>query len=75
MNVDKAEIIRNAIRTFLKGTAPEHLDEVPLAQLGIDSLDFFELLIMLEEQHGIDIPIEKLENDLTIGQLIKVADE
>lgn len=69
------QIIRDAIQNSTKLATLENLDDVPLAQLGIDSLDFFELLIMLEEKHGIDIPIEKLDAGLTIRQLLKVASE
>ncbi|MCC5797769.1 MAG: acyl carrier protein [Methylophaga sp.] len=75
MTDNKSRIIRDATRDIVKGNLPENFDDVPLAQLGIDSLDFFELLIELEEKHGIDIPIEKLGNDTTISQLISITNE
>lgn len=72
---NKAETIRESIRDFLKKPTLENVDNIPLAQLGIDSLDFFEWLMILEEKYEIDIPIEKLDNDITIGQLIYLVDE
>lgn len=72
MTDDRAEIIRTAVRDRLRTETLK--DDAPLAQLGLDSLDFFELLVDLEEQHGIDIPIEKLNNDVATRHLIEALD-
>lgn len=39
--------------------------------LGIDSLDLFELVMALEEEFGIEIPGEDLENMSTVGDVIE----
>lgn len=39
--------------------------------LGIDSLDLFELVMAMEEEFGIEIPSDDLENMSTIGDVIK----
>ena len=39
--------------------------------LGADSLDLFELVMSLEEEFGVEIPTEDLENILTIGDVVK----
>jgi acyl carrier protein len=39
--------------------------------LGVDSLDLFELVMELEEEFGIEIPSEDLENLNTIGDVAK----
>ena len=38
--------------------------------LGVDSLDLFELVMALEEEYGIEIPSEELESITTVGAVI-----
>lgn len=38
--------------------------------LGVDSLDLFELVMTFEEEYGIEIPTEDLENMNTVGDII-----
>lgn len=39
--------------------------------LGVDSLDLFELVMSLEEKFEVEIPSEDLENLLTVGDVVK----
>lgn len=43
--------------------------------LGADSLDLFELVMALEEEFGVEIPTEDLENIATIGDVKKYIEE
>lgn len=38
--------------------------------LGIDSLDLFELVMAMEEEFSVEIPSEDLENMSTVGDVI-----
>ena len=38
--------------------------------LGADSLDLFELVMALEEEYGVEIPTEDLEQITTIGDVV-----
>mgnify|MGYP006392091975 CR=1 FL=1 len=38
--------------------------------LGADSLDIVELVMALEEEYGVEIPSEDLENITTVGAVI-----
>ena len=38
--------------------------------LGVDSLDLFEMLMNLEEEYGFEIPAEDLETLETVGDVI-----
>ena len=38
--------------------------------LGADSLDLFELVMALEEEHDVEIPTEDLEQIATVGDVI-----
>lgn len=39
--------------------------------LGADSLDLFELVMAFEDEFGVKIPVEDLENIKTVGDVIK----
>ena len=39
--------------------------------LGADSLDLFEMVMNLEEEYGIEVPAEELENIETVGDMIQ----
>ena len=39
--------------------------------LGADSLDLFELGMAFEEEYGIEIPSEELENISTVGDVLE----
>ena len=39
--------------------------------LGLDSLDLFELAMAIEEEFGVEIPQEELENVVTVGDAVE----
>lgn len=39
--------------------------------LGVDSLDLYELVMALEEEYSVEIPSEELEKLLTVGDVMK----
>ena len=43
--------------------------------LGADSLDLFELVMELEEEFGIEIPSEDLENLATVADVAKYIED
>ena len=43
--------------------------------LGVDSLDLFEMIMNLEEQYGFEIPAENLESFKTIGDVVSYLQE
>lgn len=43
--------------------------------LGADSLDLFEMVMALEEEFGIEIPTEDLEQIDTVGDVIAYIEE
>lgn len=56
LNVDKADITEN---TNFKD------------DLGVDSLDLFELVMAFEEEYEIEIPSEDLEKLTTVGAIVE----
>ena len=43
--------------------------------LGVDSLDLFELVMALEEEFGVEIPTDDLETLTTVGAVAKYVEE
>ena len=43
--------------------------------LGADSLDLFELVMALEDEYGIEIPTEDLEQISTVGDVMEYINE
>ena len=41
----------------------------------MDSLDLFELVMAFEEEYGVPIPSEELENLATVGDVIRYIQE
>lgn len=51
------------------GTDPEEIgpDTTFVDDLGADSLDIFQIVIAIEEEFGIEIPNEAVEQIITVG--------
>ena len=43
--------------------------------LGADSLDLFELVMALEDDHSVEIPSDDLQNLLTVGDVMNYLKE
>lgn len=72
--IDIEKIIRNKIYEILKIKENTSIDNMTISELNMDSLDFFELIIDLEENHKIFIPIDNISNKLTLLELIRSAE-
>lgn len=64
------EIVQAEFMKMVRKGIDGNIVDVPISELGIDSLDFFETVILLEEEFGIKIPIEKLDNKITLGGIL-----
>lgn len=49
--------------------------KTPLADLGIDSLDYVEMMMMLAEEFDFEIPEDEVENIRTIGDFVRYIEE
>jgi len=63
-------IVRNEFRGLLRDDHPDDFDDIPLAELGVDSLEFFEVTMILEDEHGIVIPITDLHSSVTLKEIL-----
>ncbi len=62
-----AEIIKEQLNTDMEITESTSFKD----DLGADSLDIFELVMALEEEFGVEIPSESLENVSTVGDVVQ----
>lgn len=72
--MDTLQVIRNFLSEQY-GIAPERvLPETALADLGIDSLIFVELIFEFETRLGITAPMEELTRPATVAELVAMVD-
>jgi acyl carrier protein len=69
-NKSTEEILRAEFLPLFRNNIPDNVDDIPLYELGVDSLGFFEKIVHLEDEFGIFISIEKLDNNVTLRSLI-----
>lgn len=74
MTGSRENIIRSEFRKLLRDDYERNFDELPLASLGVDSLDFFEALMNLEDDHGIVVPVNELHSTITLKELFEIAE-
>ena len=61
------EIIAEQLSTEAEGITAETTFK---EDLGADSLDLFELVMALEDEYGVEIPAEDLQQLLTVGDVM-----
>ena len=70
------ENVKEIIAEQLCISAAEIKDDANVIEdLGADSLDIVELLMSFEDEFGVSIPDDKLEELKTIPQIVKIIDE
>lgn len=65
------EIVKEQLNAEVEITETTSFKE----DLGADSLDLFELVMAMEEEFGIEIPPEDLEQILTVGDIVNYLKE
>ncbi|TDJ62699.1 MAG: acyl carrier protein [Proteobacteria bacterium] len=64
------DIVRTEIKNLLRDDCPDNFDDIPLAELGVDSLEFFEVLMILEDDYGIILPVDELHSSISLKDII-----
>ena len=73
--IDIERIVLSEIYNFLKIPEDKKVSilNMSMQELNLDSLDFYEFIVNLEEKHKIYFPLDKFKNKLTILKFIKLA--
>ncbi len=71
------EKVKNILANQLKADEDSITMETDIAQdLGADSIDVVELIMSLEDEFGIQVPDEKIEDIKTVGDIVNyIQDE
>ncbi|MBO9608565.1 MAG: acyl carrier protein [Paenibacillaceae bacterium] len=71
---DVAEIIQSLVQEILKEMECSEIPQnVPLIEMGFDSLRFIGLVVEVENRFEMEFPIEKLVSSITIGEICDVV--
>ncbi|MCB1230177.1 MAG: acyl carrier protein [Verrucomicrobiae bacterium] len=69
------DIIQLLIESDALAEGDEVLVDAPLKQMGIQSLDKFNLFLLVEERHGVQIPDEDFEKLDTVSAIAAYVSE
>jgi acyl carrier protein len=75
MAVDKAKVIELIVEQLDADSDSISDDDSFMDDLGADSLDTVELIMVFEEEFGIEIPDEDAENIRTVGDVLKYLED
>lgn len=75
MEVDMIDKVKELVAEQLGISKESIKDDANIVEdLGADSLDVIEMLMTLEEEYGISIPDEKINQVKTISQIVKLIE-
>ena len=63
------DLIKSEFKKLLQEST-DQIDNIPISELGIDSLDFFEFIVHIDEHYGVKFNHIKLDNQLTINSFM-----
>lgn len=70
------ESIKEIIAQQLRADINEITEDTNIVDdLGADSLDIVEILMTIEQKHGITVPDEEVANFKTVGDIAKYLDD
>jgi acyl carrier protein len=68
--MDSLEKIRKILKEKLDTDPKDVLPQKALTELGLDSLDMYEMIYEIETEFGVKIPDSEIANLTTVGDLI-----
>jgi len=70
-NKPTQELVRQLVQKTCRLNGPvEEAEKQTIVQLGWDSLEIVTLVVELEETYGIELDIDNLRSDTTLGELM-----
>lgn len=67
-------LIRQEIMKLIPAISLTEIDNVPISGLGIDSLNLIDLILEIENKFNITIPMEKIDENLSLSEIFKSID-
>jgi acyl carrier protein len=72
--MDSLEKIRKILKEKLDTDPKDVLPQKALTELGLDSLDMYEMIYEIETEFGVKIPDSEIASLTTVGDLISFID-
>jgi acyl carrier protein len=72
---DHADLVRDIVRQVSKRPADDIGPDTRIADLGIDSVAFAEIVVQIEEALGIDVPFARWLSVRTVREVLEMIDE
>lgn len=72
---DLASQIKAAIAKHLSKPVEEMKDDARFEDLGADSLDYVEVVMLVEDEFGVDIPDDAADAIQTVGELVALIEK
>jgi acyl carrier protein len=70
MSVDTIEKIKTIFKNKLDADPSQVTAEKALVDLGLDSLDMYEMIYEIETEFGVKVPDTEIANLTTVGDLV-----
>lgn len=69
------ESVYNKFKKLLRDDIECDIENTPLVEMGIDSLDFFDVILEIEEEFKLDIPVENMDAKFKISDIANIIKE
>jgi acyl carrier protein len=67
---DRQALLELVVKTAYLDQSPSEAANLTLAQLGLDSLGIVEIAMAIEDQYQLQLDVDQLKADTTLGALI-----
>lgn len=70
---DVEALLRDELLSRASGNIEGDIDDIPFTSLGIDSLEFFEIVYRIEEEFSIELSVDQLKDEITLRTLVEIV--
>lgn len=69
------EKLKEILNAYFDSDLPEFALETALSDLGLSSMDLFEVVCLIEERFGVSIPDSMLQKLVTVGDVVEYLEQ
>lgn len=62
------------LKELMPEVSIDSVENIPIAAIGLDSLELLDLIMKIEDEFGVEIAIEDIDKSITISQLAKLIE-
>lgn len=57
------------LKELLPDVVINEIENMPIAAVGLDSLELLDLIMLIEDEYGVEIDLEDLNKTITVAQI------